>query len=126
MKPKSISPVFHVRDVDAAVRFYTEALGFTQSFRFGNYAGLKLGICEIHICTPGDYGVRRGGNAYIFCDEVDEYFRKIVSAGAKPTSEPRNHAYGMRDFVILDPDGNQLSFGCDIESETGQGSDPHK
>ena len=117
MRPISIIPVFHVRDIDTSVRFYSEILGFVQSFRIGTYVGLKIGNCEIHLCPPDDYGARRSGNAYFICDEVDEYFHRITSAGAKPSSAPRNQMYGMRDFIIHDPDGNQLSFGCDIESE---------
>jgi catechol 2,3-dioxygenase-like lactoylglutathione lyase family enzyme len=116
MKPISTIPVFHVSDVDASVRFYTGVLGFSQSFRYGTYVGLKLGCCEIHICPPDDGDSRiGGGNAYIICDEVDEYFRKIKAAGAKPASEPGDRMYGMRDFVVHDPDRNQLSFGCDNE-----------
>src|SRR5580765_3115426 len=116
MRSISIIPVFHVSEVDASVRFYTEVLGFSQSFRYGTYLGLKMGKCEIHICPPDGNGSRiGGGNAYIICDEVDEYFRKIKAAGAKPASEPGDRMYGMRDFVVCDPDGNQLSFGCDNE-----------
>jgi uncharacterized glyoxalase superfamily protein PhnB len=109
-------PVFHVNDVDVAVRFYTEVLGFVQAFRYGTYVGLRIGKCEIHLCPPGDSQRRTGGgNAYFICDEVDDYFVKIKSTGAKPASEPGDRMYGMRDFVIVDPDGNQLSFGCDNE-----------
>ena len=116
MKPISAIPVFQIKDVEASVRFYTEVLGFIESFRYGTYVGLKIGECEIHICPPGDQGPRTGGgNAYIICDEVDAYFAKITAAGAKPKSEPADRRYGMRDFVIFDPDGNQLSFGCDNE-----------
>ena len=116
MEPISTIPVFHVSDVDSSVRFYTEVLGFSQAFRYGTYVGLKLGRCEIHICPPDDHDSRvGGGNAYIICDEVDEYFRKIRTAGATPTSEPGDRMYGMRDFAVHDPDGNQLSFGCDNE-----------
>jgi catechol 2,3-dioxygenase-like lactoylglutathione lyase family enzyme len=116
MKIISMIPVFHVRDVDVSVRFYTDVLGFAQSFRYGTYVGLKIGQCEIHICPPGDYGPRTGGgNAYIICDEIDGYFEKVKAAGAVPKSEPAYRTYGMRDFVVLDPDGNQLSFGCDNE-----------
>src|SRR6516164_2290602 len=39
------------------------------------------------------------------------------SAGAKPKSQPKDRMYGMRDFVIFDPDGNQLSFCCDNERD---------
>jgi len=116
MKPISVIPVFHVKDVEASVRFYIEVLGFVQSFRYGTYVGLKIGKCEIHICPPGDSGPRTGGgNAYIICEEVDDYFAQIKAAGAKPRSEPADRMYGMRDFVIFDPDDNQLSFGCDNE-----------
>jgi catechol 2,3-dioxygenase-like lactoylglutathione lyase family enzyme len=105
--------------VDASLRFYVDVLGFVESFRYGTYVGLKMGTCEIHVCPPGDDGPRAGGgNAYIVCDEVDKYHAKIVSAGAKPKTDPGDRIYGMRDFVILDPDGNQLSFGCDIEPES--------
>lgn len=117
MEPISAIPVFQVSDIDASVRFYTQVLDFAQSFRYGTYVGLKLGKCEIHICPADDSGPRvGGGNAYIICDEVDGYFQKIKAAGARPTSEPGDRMYGMRDFVVRDPDGNQLSFGCDNET----------
>jgi catechol 2,3-dioxygenase-like lactoylglutathione lyase family enzyme len=118
MKPISVIPVFHVKDVDASARFYTDVLGFSQSFRYGTYVGLKLGKCELHICPPGDYGPRTGGgNAYFICDEVDDYFASLKAAGAQPKSEPADRMYGMRDFVVFDPDGNQLSFGSDTEGD---------
>jgi len=61
MNPTSVIPVFHVKDVDASVRFYTAILDFAQAFRYGTYVGLRLGKCELHICPPGDYGSRVGG-----------------------------------------------------------------
>ena len=116
MQTISAIPVFHVRDVDASTRFYTAILGFSQSFRYGTYVGLKMGRCEIHICPPDASDSRiGGGNAYFICDEIDDYFRQIKAAGAKPASEPADQAYGMRDFVVHDLDRNQLSFGCDNE-----------
>ena len=116
MNPIQTIPVFHVSDIDASVRFYTGVLGFSQSFRYGTYVGLKLGCCEIHLCPPGEKDSRTGGgNAYIICDEVDEYFQKIKAAGATPASEPGDRMYGMKDFIVRDLDGNQVSFGCDNE-----------
>ena len=114
MKPIAIVPVFQVRNLNAAVRFYTKVLGFTESFRYGTYVGLRMGSCEIHVCPPdADDSRVGGGNAYLICDDVDAYFRKIKAAGARVTREPGDRVYGMRDFVVLDPDGNRLTFGCD-------------
>jgi catechol 2,3-dioxygenase-like lactoylglutathione lyase family enzyme len=118
MKTITAIPVFNVKDVNATLPFYTQTLGFVQSFRYGTYVGLKLGKCEIHLCPPGDHQRSPGGcNAYFICDEVDEYHAKIKAAGAHPKSEPMDRMYGMRDFAVQDPDGNLLSFGCDCEHE---------
>jgi len=118
MKTFAAIPVFHVADVDAAARYYTQVLGFVESFRMGTYAGLKIGECEIHVTLPGDFDRPvGGGTAYVICDEVDRYFAAIKGAGARPKTDPVDRMYGMRDFVVHDPDGNQLSFGCDIERD---------
>jgi uncharacterized glyoxalase superfamily protein PhnB len=118
MKAKALIPVFLVADVDVAQDFYTRVLGFTQEFRYGTYVGLRLGRHEIHLTDPGEpRHIVGAGTAYVICDEVDAYFATIVASGAKPKSEPANRMYGMRDFAILDPDGNQLSFGCDVEND---------
>ncbi len=113
MKTITVIPVFHVKDVDATIPFYTQTLGFVQSFRYGTYVGLKLGKCEIHLWPPG------GGNVYFICDEVDEYHAKIKAAGAHPKSEPTDRMYGMRDFIVFDPDGNQLSFAATANTSEG-------
>ena len=122
MKPLATIPVFHVADVDLSVSFYTSVLGFVQSFSFGTYRGIKMGNSEIHITLPGDFQPRiGGGTAYVICDEVDSYYATIVGRGARPINEPGDRMYGLRDFVVLDPDGNQLTFGKDIE-EAEQGA----
>ena len=115
MHTKSIVPIFFVSDVDAAVQYYTTVLGFAQSFRYGTYAGLTLGPCELHVTDPGEPRQTVGtGTAYVLCDEVDTYCAKIKLAGAQMKTEPDDRTYGMRDFAVFDLDGNQVSFGCDV------------
>ena len=116
MNARSASPVFHVSDLDRAIQFYTTILGFTESFRVGSYRGLKRGEIELHLTVGGGGDYRRpigGGTVYILCDSVDSYYESIIARGAKPSSAPSDTPYGMRDFVVHDPDGNQLSFGAD-------------
>ncbi len=116
MKAISVSPVFHVSDLERSIRFYKDILGFTESFRFGAYVGLNLGEVTLHVTVGADGDYRRpigGGTVYIFCDSVDSFYESITSRGATPNSAPSDAAYGMRDFVVHDPDGNQLSFGAE-------------
>jgi len=38
-------------------------------------------------------------------------FAEITFPG-EPRQEPLTASYGIRDFIIHDPGGNQLAFGC--------------
>jgi uncharacterized glyoxalase superfamily protein PhnB len=109
-------PVLHVANIEKALHFYTEVLGFTEEFRFGEYLGLRLSEAGLHLAKAGDDNTRPagGGTVYLICDAVDEYYDAIVNRGAEPRSKPCDAGYGMRDFVVPDPDGNQLSFGCEV------------
>ena len=52
--PHSVSPVLHVADLNAAIKFYIAVLGCSENFRFeGNYAGIKLGNVNLHIAQGG-------------------------------------------------------------------------
>lgn len=104
---------FHVSNIDAALAYYTDVLGFYERFRFGDYAGVECGNVQIHLSGPmatNKRGVGQGG-LYIFCDDCDAYYHEIVLKGAKTQAPPKDYEYGMRDFVIEDPDGNLIGIG---------------
>ena len=116
MTPHKSATVFQVTNVEAALRYYTGVLGFTEDFRFGEYAGIMYGDVRIHLCGHNTQGRPVGaGSLYVFCDEVDVYFAAIKGKGALVKTEPKVYDYGMRDFTVLDPDGNHLSFGSDVD-----------
>jgi uncharacterized glyoxalase superfamily protein PhnB len=116
MKVFSASPVLRVTDTGAALSFYRDLLGFTVEFQYDDYVGLRLGEAGLHLSRPDAGKPAGGGTVYLFSDEIDGYFGNIRARGATPVGEPRDQFYGMRDFVILDPDGNQLTFGCDASA----------
>ena len=117
MKTTTAIPVFQVSDVEASLKHYTGIFGFSEDFRFGDYAGIKLGDVRLHL---SGHSVHErpvgGGTAYIVCDEVDDYCAKIKKNGAIVKSDPKDYPYGMRDFMAVDPDGNHLAFGCETKT----------
>jgi len=119
MQTQSAAAVFSVTDFGQSLTYYKEVLGFTEEFRVEQYAGIVLGQVRLHLAhydnpnmkTPGS------GNVYVFCDEVDEFYRLITSKGARTAGPPKNYSYQMRDFISYDPDGNVLTFGTDVSGE---------
>lgn len=114
MKPECAAVVFHVSDLEAALSYYTDVLGFKPDFRYGGYAGLESGNMLLHLCDAGEQGLKRpvgGGHVCVFCDEVDTYYKDITGRNALVLVPPGDRPYGMRDFAIEDPDGNVLVFG---------------
>jgi uncharacterized glyoxalase superfamily protein PhnB len=51
------------------------------------------------------------GGICIFVKDVDGVHAELVSRGANVIQAPQNYDYGMRDFDVVDLDGNQLTFG---------------
>ena len=41
---------------------------------------------------------------------------ELAARGAKVIKPPENYDYGMRDFDVVDLDGNQLTFGMETPS----------
>ena len=113
MKTHTSATTFHVSDLTASLQFYTGLLGFSERFRFGDYAGVQHGEVQIHLSGPNSTNKRTVGQAgiYIFCDDVDSYYAAVLAKGVKTQAPPKDYEYGMRDFVLEDPDGNLLGFG---------------
>ena len=113
MKTFGAATTFQVSNLDSSLQFYTTKLGFSERFRFGDYAGVEYGDVQIHLSGPKATNKRQigQGGIYIFCDDVDSYFSEVTSKGASVQAPPKDYEYGMRDFVIEDPDGNLIGVG---------------
>jgi uncharacterized glyoxalase superfamily protein PhnB len=43
--------------------------------------------------------------------DVDAVYAELAARGARIVKPPQDYDYGMRDFDLIDLDGNQLTFG---------------
>jgi catechol 2,3-dioxygenase-like lactoylglutathione lyase family enzyme len=104
-----------VRDMRTALAFYT-AMGFEVTFTWEEpptFAGVRLGESEIFLELTGE-GDRRGGTVCFEIGDADELFEHQRAGGAEVIAPPADRPYGIRDYMIRDPDGNRLVFGHPI------------
>jgi [ribosomal protein S5]-alanine N-acetyltransferase len=114
---EQVEPTFPVLDVQRSILFYTEMLGFTLAFSFGEppeYAAVKS--------SPWNAGVRlrlRRLSAeekltsveeviITLNDDVEAYHRRCSRL---PSCSPlESKPWGAREFSVEDPDGHKLRF----------------
>jgi uncharacterized glyoxalase superfamily protein PhnB len=107
--------VLHVKDMDAALAFYRDKLGFAVTFTWDDpprYICLCLGDAAIHLNSY----VPPAGPSHVafFCKGVDALYAQLVARGTGIAEPIQDEPYGMRDFVVIDPDGHRLVFGQGI------------
>lgn len=116
---ESISAVtLATHDMRRAVRFY-RLLGFQivhggedaafTSFRAGNNF-LNL------IVQPGERHWSWWGRVIFYVSDVDALHRRLVDAGCRPDTTPRDAEWGERYFHLTDPDGHELSFARPLKT----------
>jgi hypothetical protein len=57
------------------------------------------------------------GAVCVFVKDVDSLHAELA-ARSKSSQATQNYDYGMRDFDVIDPDGNQLTFGMGSSGPT--------
>ena len=122
MKMKSISGITcYVKDLKKTSKFY-EALGFEIKKRDPNHITVYLNWFWIDLVLIAKEEKpeflkeanlsEKGAGLFvnISVENVDDYYKGLLSKGLKPSSEPRDWPWGNREFVIRDPDGYKLVF----------------
>lgn len=117
-----ITPFMHVADLDAALQFLNETLGFAVQFRADNYAYIEREGAAIRILEsscPEELGVpHRGFGYYIDVRDVDQVLTeigpKLADLPPDDVHGPVDQHYGQRELMIRAPDGNLIVFGQGI------------
>jgi catechol 2,3-dioxygenase-like lactoylglutathione lyase family enzyme len=120
-----ITPFMHVTDLEKALAFFTDVLGFAVRARFGDdYAylereGVGIRVLESHGADGAPPGNRRFCY-YVDVRDVDALYAELQpKLDALPKGDvhgPADKPYGQRELCVLAPDGNVLAFGHTIKS----------
>ena len=107
--------VFVVSDIAASLAYYRDVLGFEVTFEYGqppSYACLCRDEVGLHLLAAAATKRLPGhGGLCVFVRDVDRIYGEVSGRGARLLNRPEDRDYGMRDFDVVDLDGNQLTFG---------------
>ena len=116
-------PILKVRNIKAAVEFYTHILDFELKYpddELNIFAvDLVKGDLEMMLTEiDGIFGV----SIILLVDQIDNLYETYLKRGLKtpqkadsPIHEgPINQSWGMREFYVTDADGNTIRFSSAI------------
>lgn len=117
-----ITPFMHVPDIDAAVHFFTEILGFECRFRQGSYAYVQRESAAFRLVeNQGDDGAPPGNRRFCYYVDVQDVEAVATELAPKATllndgdiHGPIDQIYGQRELMVMAPDGNLIVFGQDL------------
>jgi catechol 2,3-dioxygenase-like lactoylglutathione lyase family enzyme len=118
-----ITPFIHVPDLEKALVFFNDVLGFKTWVRMRDYAYVQRETAGIRILqNHGEDGAPPGNRRfayYIDVDDVDALYTelkpKLDTLPIGDVHGPADKPYGQRELAILAPDGNLLVFGQSIQ-----------
>jgi catechol 2,3-dioxygenase-like lactoylglutathione lyase family enzyme len=109
-----LMPRIPVTDMERSIAYYQEALGFRLAWRHkaGDLTALASGDIEVLLLIPwaGD-GPPPPQSAYVYVEDPDALCAEYTGAGADIVDPVASRPYGMRDFVVRDPDGHRFTLG---------------
>jgi catechol 2,3-dioxygenase-like lactoylglutathione lyase family enzyme len=112
----AICPKLPMRDREKTLTFYTRYLQFEECGleRFEHYLMLKKDAIELHFFLHQELDVSQNdGQVYIRVQGIDEVYRQLLEVGTPihPNGTLGHRPWGMKEFALLDPDHNLLTFG---------------
>ena len=111
---RKIMPELPLSDVPAGVAHYRDVLGFSI-----NYQQQDIGVMDrdgmrllLIARTEQHSGI---GSCYFYVADADALHAELTRNGANVQGEPVSYPWGLREFKVLDPEGNRLSFAQTFE-----------
>jgi len=107
-----VFPTLQVADINAALQFYTEKLGFAERFVWGDpvtYAGIMLDKTTVHLALVKEN--RNKAEVNFLVSNANALYTTHQANEVTITVPIDDREYGLRDYQVEDPDGNLIGFG---------------
>lgn len=110
----SINTKLPMRNKVLTKDFYLNQLGFKEIGGYGDYLMVKKDSIEIHFFEFKEIDPKENyGQVYIRTDAAETFYKSLLDT--KTPIHPNGHLqvkpWGQKEFSLLDPDSNSLTFG---------------
>jgi catechol 2,3-dioxygenase-like lactoylglutathione lyase family enzyme len=115
----AVHPKLPMRNKAVTKVFYIDKLGFKNlgTSDYDGYLMLEKDNIQIHFFEFKDIvPAENYGQVYIRTDDIDTLYKTFSEnkAGIHPNGHLKVQPWGQKEFSILDPDNNLLTFGQDL------------
>lgn len=115
---KHAVPILASLHADDTIAFYTQKLGFTFHSNWDGYLIFSRDEIQVHLWPTSDEEIPKNTGCYVNVTNVDLLYKEFLPLDiVHPNGKLENKPWGMRQFSILDNNGNIIHFGEDISGE---------
>ena len=112
----NICPKLPMRNKEATKQFYINKLGFQQLGKvdYEGYLMIRLDNIEIHFFEFKALEPKENyGQVYIRVSAIDQLYQSMLDQqlAIHPAGHLETKPWGQKEFSMLDPDNNLLTFG---------------
>jgi Glyoxalase-like domain len=114
-----INPKLPMRNKAITRDFYLNKLGFQEfgSADYEDYLMVQKDLIQIHFFAFKTLDPKENyGQVYIRTDDIDQLYQSFLDK--KTSIHPNGHLqtkpWGQKEFSVLDPDNNLLTFGQSV------------
>jgi hypothetical protein len=104
---RSAIPILPSSDLDRTATFYAPA-GFVEVERHEGYLLLHNGGVELHFAH---HDTVTPGTCFVHVTDAAKLWKQLRHLGVEGVGDIADQNYGLREFTLTDPDGNQVRIG---------------
>lgn len=114
-------PVLASLDLEATQRFYVDKLGFSAVAQYPDYGIVERDGVQIHFWLTDDVDIPKATSCRVDVGGVDELYEEMNASGVvHPNGPLTDQPWGLREFAVLDGDGNMITFGQRMDDSSSR------
>ena len=112
----SIIPVLTYQNIDSAINWLCDTLGFIERWRVGQHrAQLRFGNSVVVVTSSNQKGDTNKYSLLVRIENMAEHFEHTKLKGATILQAPQIFPYGEKQYSIQDPEGHIWTFSESVQ-----------